>query len=512
MLLLHRIRTAAAALAISTASLLISHPLLAQSSVVLSQRTGSTIDSSGREYFGLFPRISDFLSAEARSGQDGTIDLLIRRRSASDTSITINQATAHELGRYLDNLESMFLGRDSVDWNLLRTLVHPYRPFDDYKALTITDRNGDRYTASLLYASDSVLVLWPTDSLYDWRTLGRNARAFHASQIERIERPNAYYPGLGAGVLIGGTTSYIINSNVSGKMLSFGGAVLAFFGISYLGGYIGRSIGFDAVTEGDFGRYRDAVGSLKDRAYFYATPPPEVIHFIDRISQPVAESSSPITKNPPPAEETEYNTRFHIGFGMGKLPTTSFGDYKINTVGRISQHPVQTKSSVMYADLKWNILPLMQLGAIAMKNDVVARDSNDVEYMDFESADLFVNIILIPAGSIELRGVEFSAGAGIGLTGIDGSGILTYPYAASNRSPTPYSFNRTIPGFYIRTSLAYYLFKYLSLEARIDQRIVPPVTVPEVVLTSSVGPVKKLMEHELNLSTIETMLALQIHF
>src|SRR5207249_4804519 len=74
------------------------------SSFILSPRIGNELDSTEREYFGLLPRISHFVSARTSKTSDGNVTITIARQQAgaADTTIRLTPQSAEELSKYVN--------------------------------------------------------------------------------------------------------------------------------------------------------------------------------------------------------------------------------------------------------------------------------------------------------------------------------------------------------------------------------------------------------------------------
>lgn len=136
-------------------------PLVAQEvPYILSKRIGATITLEDQAYFGLFPDVTNFVSAAVYEGARTDIEVHITTR-AQPIVETLSAATAAELGKYLDGFERYVLENDfqSLNWLLIRHLVNRTKPYEAGKNLRITLHNGQSHTGRLLYADDNHILL-----------------------------------------------------------------------------------------------------------------------------------------------------------------------------------------------------------------------------------------------------------------------------------------------------------------------------------------------------------------
>ena len=164
--------------------------LLAQPATGISERTGSTITSRTREYFGLFPAISGFESATISSRGDGGIDFIITRgNSGRDTTIALPDTAAAELERYITTYEWLFRSdTNSIRWESLRDIVRPNDPIaGDPAVIVVHTRDGRKVRGAIVFAGERTLLLAPDTLLGDHPRLMRSIEAFGASEIEGIE-------------------------------------------------------------------------------------------------------------------------------------------------------------------------------------------------------------------------------------------------------------------------------------------------------------------------------------
>lgn len=276
--------------------LLVSSLIYAQENTtvhILSSRLGEVIDKSERDYFGLFPLSEKFYSAKTIPDTNGRIRLTITSKteeSISDTTIIINAEKAQELTDFIDDFEMILRKEKKVRWDLIGDLaLVPKFTNNDNAEVTITERGGRQQIGKMLYATDSLIVLWQSADSYHWSNLNSSGKIIHFSVIEEIaiEREGHFWSGLGYGGLIGGlVVSFLYAVNGDGGYTIGQLAVILGAGIvlpaALLGGLIG-AIGdiFDPhfIINGNFRMYKSFVPELRKVSLFPSFPPLELKAF-----------------------------------------------------------------------------------------------------------------------------------------------------------------------------------------------------------------------------------------
>lgn len=260
---------------------------------VLSSRVGEDIDQSERDYFGLFPSAKDFVSAKSFVYADGRVAFVITRKTnegISDSTLIINTEKAEELHGFIEDFEMILRKERSVRWELIARLVHvPSFAYNDGVEMTITTRGSEQHTGTMLYATDSLLVLWQSTDPYNWRNLKSSGKTVRFSEIEHIviKREGWFWSGLGYGALIGGGLGAVIGLASHDAILA-PGIVALVWGITLgvptalVGGIIGAIQGIDEdfIIKGNAETYKAIVPALKKHAIFSSLPPPELQTFV----------------------------------------------------------------------------------------------------------------------------------------------------------------------------------------------------------------------------------------
>ena len=164
--------------------------------------------------------------------------------------------------------------------------------------LSIIAGNGEQHNGFLLYAGNSLLVLWQCESPYKPDVLYQFAKPLHCSEIERIivRKKSGFLKGFFYGLAIGGASGAIVNLvkrddeesqlfwalNAGNRALK--GGLIVGVPSAIVGGAIGAAKGKDShfAIGGDGDKYRGSILKLKKMAVFQLLPPPELKEFIDQ--------------------------------------------------------------------------------------------------------------------------------------------------------------------------------------------------------------------------------------
>jgi len=162
--------------------------------------------------------------------------------------------------------------------------------------MSVTTRSGEEHSGTMLYATDSLLVLWQSTDPYNWRNLKNSGKIVRFSEIEHIviKKEGHFLSGAGYGLLIGGGFGAIIGfaSGDGGSYFSTAGAKAEILGIAFaipgtlIGGIIGaiQGIDDDFLVSGNARRCKAIVLALKKEAIFPSIPPPELQTFVNQSS------------------------------------------------------------------------------------------------------------------------------------------------------------------------------------------------------------------------------------
>ena len=493
--------------------LLISPPLHAQPAEESGyERTGTTIDREEQIYFGLFPGIADFESAQLEDQSDGSLRIRIDRSGAAeDTVVMLDRSAAVQLRRYLYGIESVFAGDITVDWIQLDRIVRPSAPFESHRPVAVKAYDGRVYSGQILYAGDSVLILWPVDRRYRWRELDTASYVIPAPRIERIARDDEFYYGIGAGIIAGGFASYVIQSSSESAQPAVTG--LALILPAAVGGYVGSRLGIDEDIDGDLERFRQEHDRLTASAMFYGVPPPEVRRLLDRHRIVPAEFTPPPPISARPIEPEPTPTHFHLGASLGSARTSVAAPYHLFTSSRPEELEPILPKSLLHIEAAYSLLERIQLGVAyeRLKGEDPANDEDDREYMDLAFMQIFADFLILVPTSRLVPNVEAAVGIAAIRSESDVRGHLTSPFINSTRD-TSYAVSGEGFGVGTRLRLAYHPIRYVSIELALEQSQYTSATVPQSQVNTTIGAVRKIEEHRSDISTFNVRGGIRLHF
>jgi hypothetical protein len=480
---------------------------------LFSQRIGNTIDSTERAYFNLFPGVFKFRSATVQRQQDTTI-ITITRHGVSDTSIGVSPRATQLLTTWIDEHESVYHENRDMNWPLLWKYTGPAQPFNVGIEATITDTSGTMFRGTILYADESLLYLWPIDSLYDWKSVDSLLLVFDARIISNIKTTDAYYYGLGAGIALGAISNYII-SNQPESAATYLLAHVPTIGFPLLGGWIGKHLfGYNTTTDGGLASYQSIRSQLSRLSYFQRFPPElrnvaATTHSASAIRlMKFREAQKEKEKVGLPLEE-----RLHIMATIGKR-SGSVGRYEVNTVGRISDFEVRSGNELYCITARYNFIPMFGIGPIYIQNNHLSGDTAGTEFMNFSTYGICADAIAFSINLPVIRAISFGVGGGYGQMKIQGGGSVKCPFGYCD-DQVDYSYDETRPVVFIHTGGDIYITDFLSVHYRNQHVITSSITVlegREFVMNSTIGPVlRRKGGHTIDLTFFTSLLGIQIH-
>lgn len=278
-----------------------------QKIVLTVPRIGITIDSSERSYFGLFPKISNYDSAQVVQSQSDTFSVRISRVSAVDTMVALSKDEFQFLKRYIDghevlpeeNVADYWTRLDSAYTRLIQRKIiqAKYNRMNEPVSLIWKTINGGKIKAKILYANDSALVIIPDNRKYDYHVMKTVAHLFKARDIDIIRREGTPFE---TG-LIG--RAFLTSGAVAAALLLFTEPTVSNSGTHYEEWYppiIVSSIlsgiimgvcsgianvllnpGESYAIHGSAEQYKKILNTLKSFSVFPDQPSPEIIQFIE---------------------------------------------------------------------------------------------------------------------------------------------------------------------------------------------------------------------------------------
>ena len=522
--------------------------VLAQDSILpfaLSPRVGEVIDRSEREYFGLFPSAPDFVSARFFRTGDGRVQLEISRQTSegvSHSTMILNNEAAEELRNFVEDFERVLRKEITVRWDLIAGLVRvPSLESREGVEATVTTPAGERFKGTLLYAADSMLVLWQSADPYNWRNLESAAKGVRFSQIGHIaiKREGRFWSGAGYGALIGGGLGVILGlasgDDTEGLIRLSAGAKAVLLGIvlgvpaTLVGGMAGAMQGVDTEFDvnGDAKLYKALLPGLNKEALFSPQPPPELQtfsrHMIEAIPEP---SSEHIGRTSTPLPEPSA-PKLHISLGgdwmtlrantdiVDAFNRSGFGGSVGGWFGT-THYPVDHNFPVTWnLGAEYSLTDRIRLGVLweRIPEQEVSGKDNEVERAQATCLNFCADYVLVPVDRMLLSRFECAVGAGLSYNSlnVDGS-VSSFDASAYGGNPSVYAVNKGLLGVNLRGSLDYYFSRNFSLQGRVQGRFIGAVEVPSVVLVNpNNGAGKILSRHFVDFSGMDFSLGLRFH-
>lgn len=158
----------------------------------------------------------------------------------------------------------------------------------------ITLRSGERDTGRVLFAWDSVLVMWQSKEPYSASALPTNGKALHVEDVMHITvvHEGHFWSGMAMGAMLGFVGGAILGGAIAGASDSgsFGQTMGLIFGLGVIVAvpgalYFGIEGAFDGIDEnytidGSAQKYHDILPKLWRCAIFATRPPMELEEFI----------------------------------------------------------------------------------------------------------------------------------------------------------------------------------------------------------------------------------------
>ncbi len=434
------------------------------------------------------------------------------------------------------------------------------QPYKSGEKVVITTIYGDQHAGRLLFATDSLLVLWKSPEAYNRRELNELAKPLHFSEIDKIvvEKKGHFGKGAGRGFLIGGAagaiggailgvfmggiiseagandnevSSFIVASTLGG-MAAFGAAS------ALVGGTIGAAKDMDDhfAVNGNIEIYKRIVPRLKRNAIFIYGPPPELQALVKQAAKPF---SLPSTERQMPAKQKDGNlhpsslepavqmskpssvfpvAKFHIGFDGGWSELNAGNDILDAFIasgfagpnGELREsinYPVENNPPLDYWNLEaeYGLTGRLRLGLAmgGIKPPDIVWDDGAVERVDRTSISLLLDYVFIPVDPLLLTRWEFAAGAGLSYNSLSVEGAL----GQFRPSASHFTVKESAIGGHLRARLDYYISRKLSMQLKIDGFVMPAVNVPETKYKTLT-----LKSHSVNFSGGALSLGARLHF
>jgi hypothetical protein len=155
--------------------------------VSVSPRIGDTLDKYEVVYFGMFKDLKNVESAQFFKNDEETFNIKVKylvENVEKDTTILITKDFFKKITYYIENFEKLFSStndtnlKDPLLWELFKQKQR-YFPNE----IKWIDFQEAQFRHQFLYLDSSFIVVWLSDSLYDWRKLDDNIQIIFYNQI-----------------------------------------------------------------------------------------------------------------------------------------------------------------------------------------------------------------------------------------------------------------------------------------------------------------------------------------
>ncbi len=197
-------------------------------------RVGDTIDVAERNYFQLFPTISDFSEAVISTDESGNRIEITSRNVRQNVNIRLDQIKRAEFEHYLRDFEAIEFGKQKVNRELLSDFIWYKQPTRHRGAFVDLEKtNGEKMRARIFHVADSALVLVYPHIAPDWND-AKTFASIPADEIRQISQPELNKIGGGSigfifGAVIGGAVAG--NDPVTGQDEFWGPATKLVLGL-----------------------------------------------------------------------------------------------------------------------------------------------------------------------------------------------------------------------------------------------------------------------------------------
>ncbi len=228
----------------------------------LSPRVGSDLDSNEIEYFNIFPELDFIRSAVYRKDNLGNVRFLLSQSDGKDTTVTISNLAAEELGKLISQFEKVPDNPKLINWRLMSGFnPDKLNYFENAgRQVTIYSTAG-KFSGRLMMVSDSAICIWQKRGDFQPEEVQRFLRRFDFREIREVEvRPSfsskLFGASVGAGVAV---AALQLGLNITdSEDYVFSGNSIFLLGIGGLMGAVGGFF-FDGITA--IGRYKSIEGN-----------------------------------------------------------------------------------------------------------------------------------------------------------------------------------------------------------------------------------------------------------
>lgn len=390
---------------------------------VFSERVGSTIEPEERDYFGLLPAVEGFASARAYLVSD-SLEIVVARAVASDTTVMMARATAEALGRFIETFEQARTAFYNPNWQHVASFVRADVPvpYVEPRWDVALDVGAQRYRGAVLMATDSLVLIQAAPEPYDWR--GRDALALRTLDIERVEfgprgweryRAVAPLAAGGMGAALGAIGAYLASNDLNAAPERF----WAIPALAVLGHELARWLWPRPTPPGSFEERRAA---LHERARFRAERRPYDLPSLTAFEGREEYAYEPVPEQAVGGLFRAWYRRYGVvsvgvmgGGGVATSPETSTYTEFLRSFGTRERAHLRNEHDVHGGvDVSLRPVPWVRVGgAWLSRNDSEVADIG-VETVNVKPSALrgYAEVVL---PSPQFRGLRVDVGAGIGL-------------------------------------------------------------------------------------------------
>jgi hypothetical protein len=273
--------------------------------VILNPKVGEVIDSTEREYYGLFRVVKNFSSATIVQLPNGKFEARTITSSGQEmTSMEMPEAMVYLLAERIEYYEELkegayVMGAHRPAIRIGSKIIgedYNERHNKDVNRAVIETRRSVQYTGKILFVNDSLLVVWKSTEPYNSQKLSLFAIPLSFFEIERvvIKQESNSGSGMLTGFLVGACSGVILGIAIGdseGNLItpSYTAAGNA-FGLGLVFGILGavgngissslQSAIDDFIIKGDIEKYKVVIPTLKKNAIFPSALPPELQEFL----------------------------------------------------------------------------------------------------------------------------------------------------------------------------------------------------------------------------------------
>ncbi|MCK5599372.1 hypothetical protein KAI78_07080 [bacterium] len=419
---------------------------------------------------------------------------------------------------YSENL----LAKAFVFTALLALLSVPLASSDKVMVKTL---KGELHKGMFLHMSESYFMIWQSTSPYTGKNLDHYVKSLHFTEVDRIiivKEGNFggwAFTGLGFGLIM----FYPAMGSGEDDFLNATTTLLSLF-LPLIGLLIGavENSDIDIDVGGDPGLYREIRKMFRDRSLCALETPGILQYLIDHSSTDPSLPSPSVLPIDRSRKSLLRRMKLHLVLSGGTSKCLAAGDM-LNAFKSSGFESTESTSYPidMSSVLAWNIALNYSINdrfRIGLVRSVfpfqwVSGSISPDEYGYGISYGLILDYVRHRVSPLLLSRVEVVHGVGVCYNDLTVHGDLWSHYSDPLKS---FKVNKNIPGLLLKWSIAYYINKNMSIQFRVDGRIVPSVHVPS--FTASIEHItgkieeRTLKEHNVNFSSLDLSLGICLHY